>query len=60
MPQDAPMPSLFTLWLPILVSTLVVFPGAFLVRRRRGAPPPPSAARLVAGLAGALNLGLLV
>jgi len=46
--------------LALFFSTLVVFPAAFLVRRRRGAPPPPRAARLVAGLAGALNLGLLV
>jgi CubicO group peptidase (beta-lactamase class C family) len=49
--------------LTVLLSTLVVFPAAFFVRRRRGGEKPPGAARLGRLLAVAtavLNAGLLV
>ena len=49
--------------LVVLLSTLVIFPAAFFVRRHRGGGKPPRAARLARLLAGAtavLNAGLLV
>ena len=49
--------------LAVLLSTLVVFPVAFFVRRHREGRKPPRVARLAAALAGAtavLNAGLLV
>ena len=49
--------------LAVLLSTLVVFPVAFFVRRHRGDRKPPRAARLAGALAYAtavLNVGLLV
>jgi CubicO group peptidase (beta-lactamase class C family) len=49
--------------LALLLSTLVVFPVAFLLRRHRGGGKPPLTARLAGPLAAAtalLNAGLLV